>query len=207
MSTNEQEGVYVKEVEYGTMPTYGKASLVNRFLASIIDGIVAAVFIVPGYFLLMIVVLISVASGGKDIAMLTGMVVAFILFSVLYACALIYSLIKDGLWQGRSFGKKKLSLRVVRLETNRPCTKWRSFFRNGMASVLSLIGGIVGVVLALAMDIESPELINLVVYLTILPLSMADVICAFVRKDGRRIVDLIAGTQVINESEACKMEL
>ncbi len=84
---------------------------------------------------------------------------------------LTYSLIKDGMGQGQSWGKKNMYLMAVDLAYNRPCSIGKSMLRN-------LISGLPGAIPFVGWPIE--------------PII---VLCA---SDGCKPGDLAANTQVIH---------
>ncbi len=110
-------------------------------------------------------------------------------FPIWLAIPLAYALFADG--QGASLGKRLLGLRVVRIspEASRhgmPCNVGRSVLRNG------------GYILA--------GLCTLSAFLA--PLGalypVVEGIVVLCRKDGRRLGDLLAGTQVIAATEQAR---
>ena len=88
--------------------------------------------------------------------------------------AIYYSFVKDGREGGQSVGKKALNLMVVNITTNEPCSKRESFTRQ--------------------LDLFFLQMIPLVGWL-VEPIVMLS------SKDGRRIGDRAADTQVIEVSE------
>lgn len=87
---------------------------------------------------------------------------------------LYYSFTKDGREGGQSIGKKKYDLMVVNITTNRPCTKGESCIRQ--------------------LDLFFLQMIPIVGWL-VEPIFM------LASKDGRRLGDRAAGTQVIEAKE------
>ena len=88
--------------------------------------------------------------------------------------AIYYSFVKDGREGGQSVGKKALNLMVVNIATNEPCTKRESFVRQ--------------------LDLFFLQMIPVVGWL-VEPIVMLS------SKDGRRLGDRAAETQVIEVSE------
>jgi uncharacterized RDD family membrane protein YckC len=84
--------------------------------------------------------------------------------------AIYYSFTKDAYDNGKSIGKRTVGLMVVNISTNKPCTKGESALRALMLGVMSAI----------------PFVGTLVEPLVLL-----------VNQDGRRVGDMVAGTQVI----------
>lgn len=85
--------------------------------------------------------------------------------------AIYYNFTKDGHDQGRSIGKRAMGLMVVNIKTNEPCTKGESSLRALMLGILNAV----------------PFIGTLIEPLVIL-----------VQSDGRRVGDMVAGTQVID---------
>jgi uncharacterized RDD family membrane protein YckC len=88
-----------------------------------------------------------------------------------YLLPLAYSLIKDGLGQGQSWGKRNMYLMVVDVNDNRPCSIGQSMGRNIISTLLCLvpfIGWLVEPIMVLA------------------------------TADGRKLGDMAACTQVIH---------
>ena len=98
------------------------------------------------------------------------MVFGFILLLIPF----IYSMIKDGLGNGQSYGKRALDLMVLNVNDNNPCSKSNSAGRNMMFGIISGFT-FIGYILEIIMIFANPE--------------------------GRKISDLVAGTQVINVKE------
>jgi len=122
----------------GRMPVHGiisypKGSLVNRFLACLLDGLIVLVFSIPAIVCL-IAALAKDYNGGSSEA--GGY---YVLALLLYIIPIVYNLIKDGLGRGQSWGKRVLSLMVVNLETNMPCDKGKSAVRNLVSAVITAI--------------------------------------------------------------------
>lgn len=89
---------------------------------------------------------------------------------------LVYFLIKDGLGQGQSLGKRIVGLQVVCLKNNTPCSKSISCLRNLVLLLLNII--------------------------TIFPFvgCLIELITIIVNKGGKRLGDMVAKTQVVNKT-------
>ena len=98
------------------------ASLPQRLAAQFLDGLVAAVPVIAG---VLIMVLLSRAG------------IALIVLGVLFA--LLYTLLADGLENGQSLGKRMVGIRVVSADTGAPCTFGQSFLRNLLLAFLGPI--------------------------------------------------------------------
>lgn len=129
---------------------YPKASLGNRFLAAVLDGLITLGFTLPALTCFLMAEY-RVDNFTND----SGTPSLFILAVFLYALPLGYSLVKDGLAGGQSWGKRAVGLMVVDLESNTPCDKGKSFFRNFISALLSIIpfvGWLIEPVCVLASD-------------------------------------------------------
>jgi uncharacterized RDD family membrane protein YckC len=85
--------------------------------------------------------------------------------------AIYYNFTKDGQNEGRSIGKRAMGLMVVNIKTNKPCSIGESSLRALMLGVLNAIPA-VG--------------------------SLIEPLIVLVQEDGRRVGDMVAGTQVID---------
>lgn len=144
---------------------YEKAGLGNRFVAYLLDGLVEVVLMIPA-----IVFLILSIDSTDHYNRHEEAIFFFILTFVAYLVPLIYSFIKDGLFQGQSIGKKVAKIKVIKIEDSSNCTKRTSALRE-LISVLLCCIPYVG------------WLIEPIVVLT--------------SSDGRRLADKAAGTMVV----------
>jgi uncharacterized RDD family membrane protein YckC len=158
---------------YSFPKTYNKASLGKRFLAYLLDGLIIAILFLPSLFFLFDffkeMYLYEYYGGYSNYS---GQSLIFGLLLILLP--LRYALIKDGIGEGQSYGKRAVDLMVININTNEPCTKMNSAGRN---IIYSIICGIpyIGYLLEVIMVIANP--------------------------DGRKLSDLAAGTQVIEVEE------
>jgi uncharacterized RDD family membrane protein YckC len=106
-----------------------------------------------------------------------------------FFAGLAYLLIGDGLFDGRSLGKKLIGLRVVSADTNTPCTFRDSILRNSTLG----IGFLFYKVLWLG-------------WILIIVISIIEFIILLGSKDGKRFGDEIAKTVVI-ESPQIRQEV
>ena len=123
---------------------YVKASFGARFLAYIIDSVVAAAA------LILAGIVVGYSNWGEAN---TGPAVVIMIAAGLWA--FIYSFVKDGREGGQSFGKEMLNLMVVNINTNQPCTMGESALRTLIWMLLSLIpivGWLIEPIVALASD-------------------------------------------------------
>jgi uncharacterized RDD family membrane protein YckC len=152
---------------------YPKASIGKRFLAYLLDGIIVTLLFIPSFFMFydfLIEFFTYNYYGGVGNASKEKLIFGLI-FLIL---PLLYILVKDGLGEGQSLGKKAVDLMVININTNEPCTKLNSAGRNILYSIITAIPYI-GFLL--------------------------EVIMIFANPDGRKLSDLGAGTQVIDIKE------
>jgi uncharacterized RDD family membrane protein YckC len=145
---------------------YPKASLGNRFLAYLLDGLVGLVLGIPAI-IFYVLAIFKLDSYDSDEAIPLFLVAAFF-----YLVPLTYALLRDGLGNGQSLGKRAVNLMVVNLTTKQPCSLGKSFVRNLIMFLLALIpfvGWLVEPIVTLATD------------------------------DGRRLGDKAADTMVIEK--------
>ena len=107
-------------VEPTGLVRYRKASLGRRFVALIVDSIVAFAPLVGAAALM--VALLPSNSGG-------GIALGILLMIASVGWMFYYRLTKDGRPNGQSIGKSLVDLMVVDLETNQPCTRGKSTLR------------------------------------------------------------------------------
>jgi uncharacterized RDD family membrane protein YckC len=148
----------------GAGAPYPKAPLGARFLAYLIDGLVSMAALLPLF------AAIGAGTAGSNVLAAVFGVVAV----VTTAWAIWYSFTKDGRPGGQSIGKKAMSLMVVHLGTNQPCTPGQSALR---ALILMLT--------------------NLLPYVG----WLIEPIVLLAAAGGRRLGDQAAGTQVIGAAD------
>jgi|YelNatPaOPRAMG01_1025707.scaffolds.fasta_scaffold03980_7 uncharacterized RDD family membrane protein YckC len=88
-------------------------------------------------------------ASAKFIDMAFALILASILSPIGPAMGLVYSLIADGLMDGRSIGKWLVGIKVIDITTNKPCSIYKSILRNipfGFA-VLMFIVPVIGLFL------------------------------------------------------------
>ena len=129
---------------------YSKASLGNRFLASLLDGLIMTGLAIPAIIFYAIGMAQLGSYGGSDDA-----IPFFIIAVFLYFIPLIYSFIKDGLGEGQSWGKKAVGLMVVYLPNNTHCTIGQSCLRRligGLLAIIPFIGWLIEPIMVLATE-------------------------------------------------------
>lgn len=124
-----------------TAGAYPKAPMGRRFLAYFIDGLISSIPISVIGIVMPIALGVTADSYGDPPVLV--MVLAFGGGLLAFLWAMGYTLLRDGMGQGQSPGKKMFKLMVVRLEDGEPCTKGNSLVRNLIAGVLSFIDIIV----------------------------------------------------------------
>jgi len=134
------------EVGGGSLDVPPKVDNMKRFLAVLIDGVLAGV-----------VMAVIGAVGGVLAGMVSGMI-GGIVIGLGQAVGGGYMLIRDSLNDGRSFGKKFMGL-TVKTPDGSPCTQQQSIQRNmlqggplvvmGGATILGSLVGILGTLLGL----------------------------------------------------------
>ncbi|WP_196886172.1 RDD family protein [Aureivirga sp. CE67] len=143
-----------------------KATLSNRFLAALIDSFIVFTLSIPSLFFF-----VSGLNKIYDYRDFGSSNTLFVFALIFYLLPLSYSLFKDSLGHGQSFGKKALDIMIIDLNTYMPCNKRQSFLRNftsGLLSLIPIIGWLIEPVLVLASE------------------------------DGRKIGDRTVNTQVID---------
>jgi len=112
---------------------YFKASIGNRFLATLLDGLIVTALTIPAAIAL--VGAFIAAYGSEEELTITLGIVGLILALI----PLAFQMLKDGFGQGQSPGKKVMKLMVIDLDTNMPCTKQKSFLRNIILLLMALV--------------------------------------------------------------------
>lgn len=149
--------------------THIKAPVINRFIAAIIDNLICLAFSIPAITLYIIgTTKIRYHISGDDYS---DAIIFFVLAFVCSFMPIIYSLIKDGLGNGQSWGKKFLGLKVIKIGTTDKCTKGISCLRT-----------------------ITTFLLNIIPFIGFL----IEPIMIIMTSDGRRLADKVAGTIVVN---------
>lgn len=97
-----------------------------------------------------------------------------------FFAGLAYLLLGDGLFDGRSLGKKLIRLKVISLDALQPCTFRESLLRNSTLGLGYLLG-----------------LIPWIGWIALPVIAAVEFILIIGNKEGRRLGDEIAGTTVI----------
>lgn len=156
--TRDAEEREIPPKEYHSISNYSKAGLGKRFIAFLVDTVVASL----GLFIFFPVFIVRIVSMAGSRTFEYGYYsnfrfnhnyfpanfpVGFFLgvgfFLLLGAAwAITYHLIKDGFGQGQSLGKRFAGLMVVQLDNDQPCNFGSSFLRNVAHLFLNVIPGI-----------------------------------------------------------------
>ena len=164
---------------------YAKAPIGKRILAYIIDGLIGGVpaaILIPVGITPFIAQMQMASFNGGMAGINVGSIILFLLAMVVgIGWGLLYFLIRDGLGEGQSIGKKASGLMVVSLNDNRPCTKGNSAKRNVFAIIISILLGWIPVLNIFA--------------------AWAEPIIALIHGQGLRVGDMVAKTQVIDIDE------
>lgn len=101
-----------------TSGNFPKAPNGKRFAAALLDYLFFLLLSAPG------IIIISVFASLNEYQINSSTRTIFILLGIILIIpALTYSLIKDGIKNGQSWGKRIVGLMVVDIETNEPCNK------------------------------------------------------------------------------------
>ena len=110
-----------------------KANLLKRIVAYVIDSILAGAVSVVLLVVVMVafwVVTMIGALAQSPLIILLSSIGMFVAVFILLIPMVVYVLIRDGLFGGRSIGKKLMGLRVVNVKSNKPCSIKDSVLRN-----------------------------------------------------------------------------
>jgi uncharacterized RDD family membrane protein YckC len=111
--------------------------------------------------------------------------------SIGYFAGLVYLLLADGLFEGRSVGKKLIGLKIV-LQDGSRCGYKESIFRNVPFAAGFILGGIFGVIPLIGW------LMSFVIFVVVLAFESLVIIGS---DNGKRLGDEIANTQVVEEEQ------
>lgn len=147
-----------------------KADLGNRFVAYLLDALICLGLAIPAIIFYGIGIASATTNyyGSTDYS---SSVVFFILAFFAYFIPLVYALIKDGMGDGQSWGKKVMKIKVINVANSSNCTKGTSALRNLIGSLISgipVVGWLIEPIMVIA------------------------------TADGRRLADKAAGTMVVN---------
>lgn len=166
----------------GETSAYSKAPLWSRFLASVLDSIIAGIVPFVGAIILITAGVTNSYSYDwyySDFPRYNGVSYGWFILGMILVIGgiiwgLVYSFIKDGLGRGQSYGKRTVGLMVVDIRDNTPCGMGKSALRNLIMTALGMIpyfGWLIEPIMVLAND------------------------------KGRRLGDLAANTQVVTVKE------
>jgi len=160
------------QVNYNLPKKYNKAPLGKRALAYFLDSLIISALFLPSLYLLYdsYLGIINNYYVGYNDYFRGKVLLGFLLILV----PIRYSLIKDGIAEGQSYGKSAVDLMVINVNTNKPCTKLNSAGRNILLIIIWCIPYIG---------------------------ALTEVILIFANPDGRKLSDFGAGTQVIAKGD------
>ncbi len=161
-----------QQPNYGTNPPYYMGSTLIYPKANLGNRLLAA--IIDNLIFLFLLGPMFLFFAISDSLFYDSRSVYFYLITTYGLLPTVYLYIKDGLFKGQSIGKKAMGLMVVSLDDNKPCTVGKSAIRTFISSVLYFIP-----------------------YLNIVT-ALIEPIMVLATKDGRKVADLVANTQVIN---------
>lgn len=171
---NSTNGTTSQQPIYNFPKRYNKAPIGKRFLAYLLDAIITLALFLPSFYFLFNIYYGLLTDNYYYEGYDSNSNVKLFVGIALLILPLIYSLIKDGIGEGQSFGKRAVGLMVINVNTNAPCTKLNSVGRNILFSMISNIP-FIGLLL--------------------------EIIMIFANTEGRKLSDLGAGTQVIDVNE------
>lgn len=128
---------------------YYKASIGNRFVAALLDGLILLALTIPAAGMFLFAFVTAYENKEEE-----AMVICFVAV-LLMLLPLAFQMLKDSFGKGQSPGKKAMKLMVIDLETNMPCTKQKSFLRNiimMLIGIVPLVGGFIEPIMVLATD-------------------------------------------------------
>lgn len=99
-----------------------------------------------------------------------------------FFAGLIYILISDGLFDGRSIGKKVMRLRVVKADTGESCTYRDSILRNSVFGVMLIL-----------------YKVPLIGWLFVLAITAFEFLLMLGNRNGMRLGDNITNTKVVED--------
>lgn len=119
----------------------------------------------------------------------------WILFGFFAICA-AWVLSKDAFWPGQSFGKRFSRIVIASVKFNAPASRlrciWRQFIFIAILVALELLG--VGLFSERRLAETAPRVFAAIYILL-------ECCLVLVTSEGRRVIDFIAGTQVVNGAE------
>ena len=155
-----------------------QASVGNRVIAFLLDQLVTFAIAIPG---MVLAVFALIQTGlfpqifNNNVRTTNGLfIVYFSLSAILFLAPILYSLLKDGMKNGQSYGKRWMGIRVISLGNGAPCNYLQSALRqfvSGLISLIPVFGWLIEPLMVLCTD------------------------------DGRRLADRAAGTFVVKAEE------
>lgn len=161
---------------------FARASLGKRLGAAILDSLIGGLMSIPSIICLRAWQAKYYGYFGRDEA--STYLIGAALF---YLIPLTYALIKDGMGEGQSIGKRATDIMVIDLETQCACSKGKSFVRNFISLVIVMIPYII--------FFRSQTDAAMIFFIC---MAFLEPVIVFLNSNGRKIGDLAANTQVIN---------
>lgn len=118
-------------------------------------------------------------------------------FGISLAFSIAYFVVFQTLFNGQTFGKKLLRIKVVNKDDNKPVAMWRMFVRS--LFTMSIFSGILNLLLIFILSKSTYAITYLSVSIIETFFIIATIICVLYKKDKRGLHDMMAGTSVIKE--------
>lgn len=136
-----------------------------------------------------------------------------------------WTLFKDAWWPGQGVGKRMASVLIVQFRSNAPASRLRCVWRQAVFSLLVLVvylplylnsfpspavlpQAVISSLLSVAMPVRLPIFLLpeqqaatgelFIAHMLVLGFILLEALLAFTRPGGRRIVDFLAGTRVVD---------
>ncbi len=161
-----------------------KAPIIPRIFAFIIDAIILILLFVAGYFLLLgLLKFLGASDMPRGRWLTSGTFISFF--------PMLFLLLRDGLFQGSSPGKKIMGLQCILFSSKEKCTYKKSIQRNFPMPFLFFM-------LMLLYHFQIIGGRNLIITLGTLFLSyyVVNLIIIMIDKEGRKFSDKMFGTQI-----------
>lgn len=194
------------------LPAPAAAPFSRRFGATLLDSGAALLLFYPASFLL------SFAENAPP-----WFVVLYLAASQAFVVG--WTLCKDAWWRGQGIGKRIAAVLIVESRTNDPASRRRCVWRQAIYFFivlalylpiylnifrsLEILGeAVISSVLSVAIPVRLPMFLlpdqqtntgeMLVAHMLVLGFILLEALLAFSRRDGRRIIDFLAGTRVVD---------
>lgn len=118
-------------------------------------------------------------------------------FGISLAFSIAYFVVFQTLFNGQTFGKKLLRIKVVNKDDNKSASMWQMFVRS--LFTMSIFSGTLDLLLIFILSRNSYSIVYLSVSLIETLFIIATIICVLYKKDKRGLHDMMAGTSVVKE--------